>query len=80
MSENETTATPRRRETEALVNVVQRTLAAYGTQRDDVGDSDLDNEQPIVLMVRMTLGDLRRARIAISALGHFPADFKVRPR
>ena len=42
------------------IAVLQKVLAAYGSQRDPVNDSDLDNEQPIALSVYLTLGELRR--------------------
>lgn len=62
------------------VNVLQKVLAAYGSQRDPINDSDLDNEQPITLTVYMTLGDLRRMRMAVIGAGHRPADFDTKPR
>jgi len=62
------------------LNTLQRVLAAYGSQRDDIGDSDLDNEQPISLNVYLTLGDIRKARRAVMQAGHRPADFTTRPR
>ena len=37
-------------------------LDAYRAQRDDLPDSDLDDEQPLSLTVRVTLGDIRKAR------------------
>lgn len=62
----------------AAVNVLQRVLAAYGSQRDDINDSDLDNEQPISLSVYLSLGDIRLARRFVSHEGAYPADFRVR--
>lgn len=45
--------------------VMQRLCAAIAKaraeQRDEIGDSDLDDEQPIRLSVSMTLGDARAA-------------------
>lgn len=57
------------------VTVIQKVLAAYGSQRDDINDSDLDNEQPISLNVRLTLGEIRNARLAVIRAGIRPADF-----
>lgn len=62
----------------ATLNVIQRVLAAYGSQRDDINDSDLDDEQPLLLTIHLTLGDIRRARMMVSINGHYPADFCVR--
>jgi hypothetical protein len=61
------------------INVVQRVLAAYGSQRDRIEDSDLDDEQPITLNIYLTLGDIRMARRFVAALGGNPADFQVAP-
>ena len=61
------------------IAVMQKVLAAYGSQRDPINDSDLDNEQPISLTVYMTLGELRNARRAVIFAGHRPADFSTRP-
>lgn len=63
----------------ATLNVVQRVLAAYGSQRDSINDSDLDDEQPLSLQVRLTLGDIRRIRMMVRLQGKNPADFRVRP-
>lgn len=62
------------------VEVLQKVLAAYGSQRDPINDSDLDNEQPITLTVYLNLGELRRARMAVIGAGHRPADFDTKPR
>lgn len=64
----------------ATLNVVQRVLAAYGSQRDDINDSDLDDEQPLSLNVSLTLGDIRRIRMMVILQGKNPADFPVRQR
>ena len=40
----------------------RKILAAYDEQRSPINDSDLDNEQPITLTIRLTLGDVRRFR------------------
>lgn len=37
-------------------------LAAYDASDRHIPDSDLDDEQPITLMVRTTLGEVRRIR------------------
>jgi hypothetical protein len=47
------------------VSVLQRLVANYDTDRDHIGDSDLDNEQPISITFRGTLGDIRNARTAL---------------
>ncbi len=62
----------------ATLNVVQRVLAAYGSQRDDINDSDLDDEQPLSLNVCLTLGDIRKMRMMVRMQGKNPADFRVR--
>lgn len=64
----------------AAVTVLQKVLAAYGSQRDPINDSDLDNEQPISLNVYMTLGELRMARRFVFHQGARPADFDTKPR
>lgn len=63
----------------AAVNALQRVLAAYGSQRDDINDSDLDNEQPISLHAHLSLGDIRLVRRFVSHEGAYPADFRVKP-
>lgn len=42
-------------------------LDAYKAAERDIPDSDLDDEQPISLLVRMTLGELREIRRAVAA-------------
>lgn len=42
--------------------VMLATILAFEQQRDPVGDSDLDDEQPITLTVRTRLGFIRRAQ------------------
>lgn len=64
----------------AAVSTLQRVLAAYGNQGCPVGDSDLDNEQPISLSVYLTLGDIRMARRFVMHEGARPADFNTHPR
>ena len=63
---------------DATLNTIQRVLAAYGSQRDDINDSDLDDEQHLSLTVSLTLGDIRRARMMVSLNGKNPADFPIR--
>lgn len=63
---------------DATLNVIQRVLAAYGSQRDDINDSDLDDEQPIGLHIHLSLGDIRRIRMMVRMQGKNPADFRVR--
>jgi hypothetical protein len=62
------------------INVLQKVLAAYGNQRDQINDSDLDDAQPISLSVHMTLGDLRKVRQSVIQAGVRPADFDTKPR
>jgi hypothetical protein len=62
----------------AAVGTLQRILGAYGSQRDHIGDSDLDDEQPIALTVYLHLADIRWARKFVQAHGKYPADFNVR--
>lgn len=50
-------------------SVLGRLLANYDTDRDHIGDSDLDNEQPIAITFRGTLGDIRNARKAMQCFG-----------
>ena len=47
---------------EGLRDIDAQVLAAYGAQDREIPDSDLDNEQPITLSVRTTLGEVRRIR------------------
>lgn len=42
--------------------IEQQTLAAYDASDRHIPDSDLDDEQPITLTVRTTLGEVRRIR------------------
>lgn len=58
-------------------DTLQRILAAYGSQRDDIGDSDLDDEQPITLSVSLMLGHIRAARHTVREAGMRPADFPI---
>ena len=62
----------------STLNVIQRVLAAYGSQRDHINDSDLDDQQPISLQVHLSLGDIRRIRMMVRLHGKNPADFRVR--
>ncbi len=43
-------------------------VVAGEIQRDAIPDSDLDDEQPITLTIRCTLGQLRQARAAVHGL------------
>lgn len=42
--------------------VMLATILAFEQQRDPIGDSDLDDEQPITLTIQTRLGFLRRMR------------------
>jgi hypothetical protein len=42
--------------------IERQALAAYDAEDRHIPDSDLDNEQPITLHVRTTLGEIRRIR------------------
>ena len=44
------------------VAVLRKVVAAYEAQRDQISDSDLDDEQPITLKIDLTLGDVRKMR------------------
>lgn len=48
-----------------LVPFLRDVEAAASSQRDDIGDSDLYDEQPVTLMVQTDLGKLRGARAAL---------------
>lgn len=48
-----------------MITAIERqALAAYEASDRKIPDSDLDNEQPITLHVRTTLGEIRRIRMA----------------
>ena len=51
--------------TQLAISVLQRLIANYESQRDQIGDSDLDREQPININFRGNLGDIRNARSAV---------------
>jgi len=53
---------------------MNRVLAAYGSQRDKINDSDLDAEQPITLTVYLTLGHVSAMRNMVRHEGHIPAE------
>ena len=57
-----------------ICDLLQRILAAYWDQRDPIADSDLDDEQRVLLSVRITLGDIRAARRFVSSRGNRPVD------
>jgi hypothetical protein len=40
-----------------MAGVVSKVVEAYRKQRDPIPDSDLDNEQPVTLLVSTTLGN-----------------------
>lgn len=46
----------------ALETVARLVLASYDSTDRHIPDSDLDDEQPLTLDVRLTLGDVRRLR------------------
>lgn len=50
------------------LSVLCRLVANSDSQRDEISDSDLDNEQPIAITFRGQLGDIRNARRAIGML------------
>lgn len=39
-------------------------------KKDEIGNSDLDNEQPVTIQIRTTLGVIREARRALFVVGH----------
>lgn len=41
-------------------------------KKDEIGNSDLDNEQPVTLHIRTTLGAVREARRALFVAGIHP--------
>jgi hypothetical protein len=53
---------------DCAVAVLERLIANYHTDRDEIPDSDLDDEQPINIRFRGTLRDIRNARKAIACL------------
>lgn len=61
---NKTTRTIDTVRTEALPipEIEKQVLAAYDASDRHIPDSDLDDEQPIALLVRTTLGEIRRMR------------------
>lgn len=50
------------------ISVLDRLIASYESQRDQISDSDLDNEQPISITFYGQLGDIRNARNASAML------------
>jgi hypothetical protein len=48
--------------TPAMSPIEKQALAAYDADDRHIPDSDLDNEQPITLYVRTTVGEIRRIR------------------
>lgn len=47
----------------ACETLLREVLEAFKLQRDDIGDSDLDNEQPVSLHLSTSLGTLRKVRM-----------------
>lgn len=45
-----------------IPDIEKQILSAYDAEDRHIPDSDLDNEQPITLIVRTTLGEVRRIR------------------
>ena len=45
-----------------MQKLAELVVAAYDATDRHIPDSDLDNEQPLTVDVRLTLGDIRRAR------------------
>lgn len=41
-------------------------------KKDEIGNSDLDDEQPVALTIRTTLGQIREARRALFVAGVHP--------
>lgn len=55
-----------RQQRAALLACAPIAFAAIAEERkDEVGNSDLDNEQPVTLQIRTTLGAVREARRAL---------------
>ena len=50
------------------ISVLERLIANYESQRCQIGDSDLDGEQPISITFRGQLTDIRNARGAVGIL------------
>lgn len=48
--------------------IARLVLAVYDSTDRHISDSDLDNEQPISLHVRMKLGDIRKLRASIAMI------------
>lgn len=45
-----------------MTDIERQTLAAYAAVDRHIPDSDLDDEQPLQLLVRTTLGEIRRIK------------------
>lgn len=50
--------------------IEHQTLAAYDASDRHIPDSDLDDEQPITLEIRTTLGEVRRIRRTHAMIEH----------
>jgi hypothetical protein len=53
---------------DAHYRILQAVQQAYAGQRDPIPDSDLDDEQPVTLLVGLNLGMLRRLDDIIRSL------------
>lgn len=51
-----------------IVDAARKLLVAYDASDRDIPDSDLDDEQPLSLYVRLTLGDIRALRRALAMI------------
>lgn len=56
--------------------ILEKVLATAAAERDGIGDSDLDDEQSVTVMLKTTLGELRAAGLGLIAGYREP----VRPR
>jgi hypothetical protein len=59
---------------QALLACAPIAFAAIAEEKkDEIGNSDLDNEQPVTLQIRTTLGAVREARRALFVANLHPA-------
>jgi hypothetical protein len=62
--------------------IARMVLVCYDSTDRHIGDSDLDNDQPIALTFRCKLGDIRKLRRSIAMIDRsaeqLAADLKVR--
>lgn len=65
-----------------MLTLEKQLLAAYDASDRNIPDSDLDDEQPISITIRTTLGDVRSARRRIAMVERgaklVEADLKAR--